>query len=198
MEDLEGAIAEVDHVALEKCSGRRHVGEVIRGRIEVLAGDGIDQELRQIHARPPHDGDELGVALRREERRLLGRRDQLVGLCRMDQTLVELMQAADVVVVSVGGDGYHPLVRCQQTGALQCISKRGNPGAGVHDEVEVPARDEEHVALQQGMDRRLVEPGDPVVEWLGPPPVLCNREGMRVGREHKLIISIGRSGVPGG
>ena len=100
VQHLEGAVAEIDHVALVEQAGGRGGGDLDHARIEAVAWQGVDEQIAELvagRAVRVDRGAEVGRAQRGRTR--LG---DDVGLGPVDGPMIELGQPADVVTMAVG------------------------------------------------------------------------------------------------
>jgi hypothetical protein len=160
VEHLERPVTEVDDVALVDTSYRADGLLAERGQLHA-GWDGVDEVLvghRVAHRLEPVDHLVApGVAdVQRAQRRV----EQQRRLRRVRHDVVELVVAADVVVVTVGGHGGDRLV--DQVGQL--VAERHHAHAGVDHQVAVASAYVPDVAAHQRDDVRLPQQRDGVVD----------------------------------
>jgi hypothetical protein len=178
VQHLEGAVAQVDEVAVGehprgRAGGHRVVGEVhpFGHRRQQLA------VLGQAVAGVVHQAERLGAPPLRAERAADGCAVlQRLGLGLVDPALVQLVQTAGVVVVVVRRHPDHPPAP-EDLG--QVDQQAAQAEAGVHQHVGVTAAHQPDVAAQERVDVGFGDPGEPVVDGFAgePLPARHHRRG---------------------
>ena len=172
VQHLEPPVTEIDAVALVE---RRRLGadDGIAIGIEAALGERVDQMGRvDPVARGCESFEQLVSESVRAETLELAVLRHRVALEAVDASIVELMEAPDVVVVHVRGDRDQRTL--DEVGDLRTQRRDAEPG--IDEEVALPPGHVPDVAAQQRMDVRLGEPRDPVVQTLSDEPSIRDRE----------------------
>ena len=122
-------------------------------------GHGVDEQIGDVVAGLAVRAEDALAVDGRVERRPAGP-GHLVGLGCVHRPLVELVHAADVVAVGVGGDGQQPVLQL----ALDEVAQRTEAERRVDDDVGIPAPDVPDVAPQQGVHVGLGDQRDAVTD----------------------------------
>ena len=165
MEHLVRPVAQIDHVAVVEQHRRRRRESLQEPATQATGRHGVDEDVGHvvpgIDVRLAHRGTELGDV----ERHHAGIGEPF-GLRRVDRPSVELVHAADMIGVHVGGDRQQVVPEFP----LDEVSHRTQPERRVDDHVEVATLHVPHVAPQQGVDVRLRDQGDRIVDPLDDEP----------------------------
>jgi hypothetical protein len=135
-------------------------------------GHGGHQGFGQLVAARPDGVDHPVAYVGRRQRGEILRVRELFLLAAVGDALLELVEAADVVVVAVSRDSGKPLFEQMARGLLQA----GDAEAGVHHHVPVAPAHMPDVAADEGVDVGFPDEGDVVVDPREVEPSLADPE----------------------
>ena len=174
MQDRQASVAEVQDVSLTHGARERRSDRTPSRRIEAGPRRAIDEQsghrvaglLALACDARPH----IVSTQQRVDVPDLGRIERVAG------ALLELVQAARVIHVTVGGKRQERLVRLASN-PRQHGGERGEPVPGVDHDVEARPLDEPEVRPNQRIHGRLVQPRDPRIRGLHGKPIGTGTHG---------------------
>ncbi len=175
MEHLERSVAGVDDIPVIEESGHRASRDLSDHR-HACDRNSVDEDLGDVVARISI-GPEDRLAVLLGDQRGAHRCHEVGSFDAVDRSLVELVQAADVVGVAVGR---HSEERVADL-VLDEVSERRETERGVDDEITVTSLHVPHVAPQQRVDVRLGDQRDAVTHAPHDPPGIGDRQLTEIG-----------------
>ena len=175
VQHLEAAVAEIDDVAFLDDARRPRRAHAVAGERVAGMGQGGDQGLAHIvagHAQHLHFA--IGE-LRCHEGAARRRLCKTARLQAMHQAIVELMVAAHMIGVGMGGDGRDRLVDQRRDGFPQAHDAH----AGVDQQVPVAAAQMPDIAAHERDDMGLPQQGDVVADAASLEPAFGDLQGHR-------------------
>src|SRR5215217_2912207 len=172
MQQREGPIARADDVALVDDPRRRDRPHLVQCRVVSVERERVDQDVGRDLVGSRQHRDVLRFVRRGHQRAELPPSRDRVRIVAMHDDLVELVQAADVVVVPMrrhGDDG--PF---EEVGEL--LAKRRDAEPRVDQQVAIAPTDEEQVRADQWTRVRLGDPKDAVVDLVDREPAIGDRQ----------------------
>jgi hypothetical protein len=138
----------------------------------------VDQELGRLVTGGRQHREVVGIEIRRDKRsQALGVWERL-GIVTVDDDRLELVEAADVIVVAVRGYGGHlPL---EQLGELP--PQGADAEARVDQQIAVAPTDQEHVCPDQRQGVRLGNPQDAFVDLVHAEPSVRDAHAVSLPR----------------